>query len=76
MIKVKIIKVDEFNETGMFHLNAEFSEDEVENNADFKTAHLNEIVEMKFHHFYGKTKVYFCDSLNEYFSENEIEELK
>jgi len=75
-MKVKIISVDKINRTGMLHLCSEFAEDEIENNSEFKTSHLNEIVEVEPKHWCGKTKVYYCKSLHEWFSQHELKVIK
>ena len=70
-IKGKIVTVDESNKTGMYHLDGEFDNNEI-NRFDFKRKYIGCIVTLEKAHFADGLQIYRCVELDEYFSESEV----
>jgi len=71
-----IIAVDSENKTGMYHLNAGWTEDTDENRASYKKKYLGCHVTLQKAHLYNSLQIYRCIELDEYFSENEVKIIK
>lgn len=73
----RIKAVDEINETGMYHLDAEWSDDGEENAKSLKSKFVGCIVTVEAAHMAGERKIYRCLELDgEYFSDTELELLE
>lgn len=71
--KAKIIAVDNNNKTGMLHLYRDTSFHIEENAKSKKEKYLGCIVTVEEAHWNGDIRVYYCNELNEYFSDSEIQ---
>lgn len=75
--KAKIIAVDNENKTGMYHLYAELSKINEENNKSIKSKYIGCTVTLETAHWSGDVRVYRCLELNgEYFSDSEVQILE
>jgi hypothetical protein len=72
----KIIAADEDNNTGMYHLDACWNDNNETNDKSFKHKFIGCEVTVEAAHMCGKAKVYRCLELDEYFSDTELELLE